>query len=101
MYANTITPRRILDYVSEIKKDLATLKEGNYTGADAAKWLAWHVEQIEFQARYMIDDAYTEAVEDRDKSVLKTLAMCDPEYRLRAEIALTKIIFEDAAGVCG
>lgn len=94
-FVNTITPQRILDYVTLINKDLDQLSEGNYSGKDAAKWLKFYVDQIEFQAKYMIEDAFVEAVKNGDRSTLERLFNFNPEYRLKAAIALTKLLFEN------
>jgi hypothetical protein len=93
-YVNTITPQRILGYIEDLKNDMVHLERGDCSGVYAVNLLRYRIDQIEFQARYMVEDAYREAVEDRDIDTLKRIFQFNPEYRLLSSIAITKIMFE-------
>ena len=66
MYVNTITPPRILDYVQNLKKDRERIRTSEVSGTTAVNLLEYGVEQIEVQAKYMILDAFSEAIEEND-----------------------------------
>jgi hypothetical protein len=84
MHIDTITPQRILDHITYMKKDSAI-----------PHWIEFHLNEIEFLSRYLIEDAFNDAVEERDLVILTTISRFNPGFQLQASIAITKILFSE------
>ena len=91
MYVNVITPQRILDYIQNLKRDMERIRASEVSGTTAVNILEFGVEQIAVQAKYMISDAFSEAVGENDADTLHRMFQFNPEYRLRAALAVIKI----------